>query len=400
MPYRWGLKHGVAKPRGRNDVRQPPETVVPVVPDGLVTSVATRVYPAAMLGKWCAKLGVLLTCVACFGACDSDDDTIRKPGVLTDGGAFDVAAPDTPTDVSPMDVAAGSDSSNASEPDSAPDAAMACTAQLDPAPTRQTPGIYNGDGSPTSTDEVTELTLAGQTAYVFTGNVNGAVGNGTFYVIKLGESANGCASEIAGIIPTTPGSYSVNIPLYCGPQLVKFVWSNASGQLVRVQKVITTQCSEPDLRVTIAWDDQGRDWELHLIKNGGRINNNATDCTWTSCLGAGPDWGVVGDATDNPSKDVDDTGPYGPENIVLSKPEAIRYHVLLEHWGAGQPSKGQAIINVRGRVTLIPIDNFITRHVRTLATIDFPSEAVNVINSDYDCSGTWSSGCLAALPPQ
>ncbi len=137
-----------------------------------------------------------------------------------------------------------------------------------------------------------------------------------------------------------PCVFSFTAPLFCGTQIVKCVWSNAAGRAVLVTRVITTNCVEPDIRVTISWDDKGRDWEAHLVKPNGRINDNLTDCTWTPCLGTGPDWGVAGDLSDNAHKDVDNTGPYGPENIFLSKPESGRFTVLIEHWGVGQPSAG------------------------------------------------------------
>jgi hypothetical protein len=107
---------------------------------------------------------------------------------------------------------------------------------------------------------------------------------------------------------------------------------------------------------------------------------------------------VPGDPTDDPAKDVDNTGGYGPENIFLARPEPGRFTVLVEHWGGGEPSAGQAILNVRGVVTVVPITSFVTQHVRTIATIDWPSGAVTVVGSDFDCSGNWSGGCRAKLP--
>jgi uncharacterized protein YfaP (DUF2135 family) len=176
------------------------------------------------------------------------------------------------------------------------------------------------------------------------------------------------------------------------------VWSNTAGRAVLVTRVITSNCVEPDIRATISWDALGRDWELHLIKPGGTINDNATDCTWTSCIGRAPDWGITGDMSDNPSKDVDNTGAYGPENIFLAKPETGKFSVLIEHWGSGQPSAGRLILNVRGKVTILDVTNFIAHHVRTMATIDWPSGDVTPVNSDHDCTGNWSSGCRDKLP--
>lgn len=154
----------------------------------------------------------------------------------------------------------------------------------------------------------------------------------------------------------------------------------------------------PDIHVNLTWDDRGRDWELHLVKPGGRINDNATDCTWTSCIDRSPDWGVPGDRSDNPSKDSAGTGAFGPENIVLNRPEPGRYTVLVEHWGSGLPSNGRAIITVRGRPTMVDIHDLVSRHVRVVAAIDWPSGATTVINRDHDCRANWASGCRDPLP--
>ena len=297
----------------------------------------------------------------------------------------------------------GSDASGAFTPDAAASATDApSVSQLDPAPAASTPGFFTVAGSPTSNISVFERNLGNVTKETFSGTVSGAVGDGVFYIVKTanvdGTVAAGM-SALSGPIPTDAnGAFNFTAPLFCGTQLVKCVWSNAAGRSVLVTRVITTGCIEPDIRVTISWDAKGRDWELHLIKPGGKINDNATDCTWTSCVGTRPDWGVKGDVSDDPSKDVDDKGDFGPESIFLSKPEAGIYTVMVEHWGAGAPSAGQAIINIKGQVTVVPLMNFITEHVRTIATIDWPAQTVNVMNTDFDCSATWSSGCKAAIP--
>src|SRR5687768_3351479 len=49
---------------------------------------------------------------------------------------------------------------------------------------------------------------------------------------------------------------------------------------------------QAEIAVDMHWDDLGLDWELHLVKPGGRINDALTDCTWTTCIYSSPDWGV------------------------------------------------------------------------------------------------------------
>ena len=282
---------------------------------------------------------------------------------------------------------------NTGNPDAGTDAGT--SANLDPAPTRTQPGEYTCSGCPDSNISSFEFNAGAVTQQNFSGTVVNAVGNGTFFV----GGAEG--QQLIGTIETDPatGDFTFNAPLFCGEQLVKCVWSNASGSYVLVTRVITTNCVKPDIRATVSWDSLGADWELHLIKPGGRINDNATDCTWTSCVGTSPDWGVQGDATDNPKKDVDDTGDYGPENIFLNKPESGLYHVMVEHWGNGSPeSDGKLVLNVAGKVTVIDITNLPPRFVWKAATISWPGGQVMTSTEKYDCSANWSGGCRAALP--
>ncbi|WP_329729641.1 hypothetical protein [Archangium sp.] len=233
------------------------------------------------------------------------------------------------------------------------------------------------------------------TQKTFSGTVSNAVGNGTFFV----GGPNG--QQLAGTIETDPatGDFTFTAPLFCGEQLVKSVWTNAAGPYVAVTRVITTDCVTSDIRATVSWDSLGADWELHLIKPGGRINDKATDCTWSSCVVSQPDWGVQGNASDDPMRDVSDTGDYGPENIILSNPENGLYHVMVEHWGNGSPeSDGRLILNVAGKKTVIDIQNLPPKSVWRAATITWPDGQVTTSTQKYDCSGNWSSGCKAALP--
>ncbi len=269
------------------------------------------------------------------------------------------------------------------------------TWSLDPAPTRTKPGEYTCAGCPDTDISSFEYNAGEVTQDTFDGTVRNAGGNGIFFI----GGANG--QQLVGTIETDPatGQFSFTAPLFCGEQLVKCVWSNASGSYVLVTRVITTDCVNADIRATVSWDSLGSDWELHLIKPGGRINDDATDCTWTSCVGESPDWGVQGDASDDPKKDVDDTGDYGPENIFLSKPENGLYHVMVEHWGSGSAqSDGRLILNVAGKVTVIDIQDLPSHSVWKAATISWPGGVVTPSTEKYNCSGEWSSGCTAALP--
>lgn len=213
--------------------------------------------------------------------------------------------------------------------------------------------------------------------------------------------ADNVGGVVAGPVPVdNAGGYAVTVPLFCGVQEVKLTWPHAGCPQTIVYWVTTNNCRAAEIRVTLTWDDLGRDWELHLIKPGGRINNNASDCTWTSCINTTPDWGRQGDATDNPHKDIDDVDAYGPENIYLNEPEAGTYWILVEHWHnqGDARSDGSAQLNVGGELTVVDIHNLAPRHVRYVATIDWPSGIVTPLADVYDCRDNWNAGCRDPLP--
>jgi hypothetical protein len=232
-------------------------------------------------------------------------------------------------------------------------------------------------------------------AQQFSGTAAGAEGNGRFYV----EGEDGQAYD-GNIETDESGAWTVTVPLICGRQTIKLAWTNDSGTSGAVLSATRGDCRSGGLRITLSWDGEGLDFELHLIREGGVINDDAEDCTWTSCIGVSPDWGVAGDESDNPSKDVDDTDAFGPENIVYPEPAAGRYMVLVEHWGAGEPgASGSLVINVEGKPPVeIPIDSLDPQKVFIAASIDWPSGEVTVIGDVYDCTANWDRGCRDPIP--
>ncbi len=196
------------------------------------------------------------------------------------------------------------------------------------------------------------------------------------------------------------GGYAVQVPLFCGVQTVTVEFPGLVCAPVNVVTVDRQGCAVPDIQVTLTWDDLGRDFELHLVRPGGRINDPVSDCTWTTCIGRSPDWGVQGSPVDDPHKDVDNTGNFGPENIYMSGPEAGLYHVLVEHWGSGTPdADGTVTISLAGMpgvtIAITDLPSHFTRHV---ATIDWATRTVTPLSTVTDCTLTWSAGCREAIP--
>lgn len=349
------------------------------------------------------RLLFFVSCLAMAVACGGDPQRFTDAGV--DGPTAQDAATDAPdTDASTIDAteldAAMVDAPEVDAPGvDAPQDANTSDATSDggftfpdPAPGVDTPGEHTGTGCPDSNETNFTLNIGAASTHTFSGTITGANGDGEFWV----RGPNG--ETVAGPIETAAnGSYAKTLPIFCGMNLVKLVWSNGTCPLVLVYAVDRSTCVTADITATVQWDDLGLDWELHLVRPGGQINT-PNDCTWTTCISASPDWGVAGDASDNPHKDIDDTGTYGPENIWLAGPETGRYTVMVEHWGSGTPSSGFVTLNVAGQVYTVSLTGLVSHHVWTAATIDWPAGTVTTGQSTYDCTATWASGCTAAIP--
>lgn len=277
----------------------------------------------------------------------------------------------------------------------------AVTLPEDPAPEFNTAGSYGCDGCPESDVSTDPVDAGSATFQAFSGIVTGALGDGRFYLVTNGGDGEvGGTRAIAGTIPTSAsGGFAFTVPLYCGKQLIKSVWENEVGTYVLVQEVETTDCVEPEIRLTLTWDELGRDFELHFIKEGGQINDNATDCTWTSCIGSSPDWGAQGDDSDNPRKDVDNVGNYGPENIFLSSPESGTYDIMVEHWGVGDPlADGIVYIGAGAKSYIARVDDLAPQHVWHVGKLEWPSGDFTPMGEKIDCTTDWSGGCRLDIP--
>ena len=298
------------------------------------------------------------------------------------------------------DDSGGDDTGNNTDDDTAVDDDTVPTIEA-PCPGQDAPGEYNCDGCPDI--ELPDgyefsIELSAVTTYQFTsantGPVTGNDGDGSWYLLSsVGTGMNG------GELGTdTSGNFDITIPLFCKQQVFKTAWSNASGTYCLVHSINNTDCIEGDIRVTLTWGAGSNDLELHLIRDGGKLNNTdggTDDCTWTNM---NPDWGVEGDTSDNPQKDVDWTGDNGVENIYLPNPENVVYHVFVEYWADGVPASPQIVFNVDGETTVDDITGFNPKEVWYVGTIDWPTRTVTRIDNVFDCSGDWSSGCVMDLP--
>ena len=194
--------------------------------------------------------------------------------------------------------------------------------------------------------------------------------------------------------------FQLDFPLFCGQNTLDLSINDASCQDAAKIMIERAPCTNPDLQITLAWDGLGVDFELHLIKEGGSINDNKTDCTWTSCIDKVLDWGVAGDKSDDPKKDLDHLGHFGPENIWLNGPEPGTYTIMVEHWDKkGKPQAGGSVLIFVGQKQYsVKIENLAPFQVWKAAEVTFPEGNVTTFTEIYDCSANWQKGCLDKIP--
>lgn len=328
-------------------------------------------------------------------SCGDDDDNDTGSDTDTDTDTFTDTGTDADTDT---DIDTDVDGDTDTDTDTDTDAIEI----VDPCIGMDTPGEYAVDGGPDielPEGYLFDLELDNQPTYTLastaTGPVAGNEGNGTWYL----KRTNGQEGVNGGEIATDAyGDFSVTFPTFCEEQLLKASWENEVGRYCLVHSVNNINCEEGDIKVTLSWGAGVYDLELHLIRDGGQINNldsGDSDCTWTNM---NPDWGVYGDTSDNPSKDADWTGDNGIENITLPNPENIVYHVMVEYWASGVAADASVVFNVEDHTTVAQISGLVPYEVWYVGTINWPERSVTLLDQITDCSGDWSGGCQMDIP--
>ncbi len=198
------------------------------------------------------------------------------------------------------------------------------------------------------------------------------------------------------------GMFTMTLPLFCGTNRLQLVCENASGRTIATRSIVGPSCGSRDVQITLAWGATSNDQELHLIREGAHINDMVGDCTWFTCVSASPDWGVIGDPSDDPHKDVDWLSTFGPENIYLTRAAAGRYEVMVEYWGSGTTDSPSVTINLGGRTVWMGAHTMNLYDVWDVGTIVFPGPTFIPVDTVVSCTAAWhgggSRGCAMPIP--
>lgn len=139
-----------------------------------------------------------------------------------------------------------------------------------------------------------------------------------------------------------------------------------------------------DISVKLTWNTNDTDVDTHLWRGNGSFNNNTGDCYYANCVGVNPDWGVVGDASDNPYLDTDDVDGNGPENLNVSNAATDTYTVAIYYYsdhGHGGATNATVTVYVNGTAVYTATKSITNFQLWTVGRVAW--------NHTTD-SGTWS----------
>lgn len=96
--------------------------------------------------------------------------------------------------------------------------------------------------------------------------------------------------------------------------------------------------------IVLRWDTNLSDMDVHFLRPGGRMfANDGGDCYYAQME---PDWGRIGDRTDDPFLDVDDTDGFGPETINMSSSAAADYELWVHSFSDQRRRTTRATVEV------------------------------------------------------
>lgn len=345
-------------------------------------------------GLACLAMLVVVGCTQ-GGGCPSCPT--RDTGRSADADRVDAgSAPDAST---PLDAARPDTGATGVDAGDVDAAALACDGAMVTLPD---PTAVDGDetqpSSCTGCPSFTSLTVTPGTT---TASIHGTVTGATSCSWTLVSPSCGGTTGAFGPDPEF-GMFSITLPLFCGTNRLQLTCTNASGTAIATRTISGPSCGSRDVQVTLAWGATSNDQELHLVREGAVINDMVGDCTWFTCVSTSPDWGVVGDPTDDPHKDVDWLSTFGPENIYLAHAANGRYEVMVEYWGSGTTDAPSVTVTLGGRTVWMGSHTMSLHDVWDVGTIVFPGPTFVPVDTVVPCEAQWhgggSRGCALPIP--
>ena len=132
-------------------------------------------------------------------------------------------------------------------------------------------------------------------------------------------------------INVAAGAFANQVVLSRGENFIRVQATNRDGKSGSDMVRVLVDIPPVDIRVTLTWDTEGTDLDLHVI------DPNQEEVYYyhsTSLIGG--------------ELDVDDTNGYGPENFTLEEGEAIdgEYTIRVKHFSGNLPSTATIIVTL------------------------------------------------------
>ncbi len=142
---------------------------------------------------------------------------------------------------------------------------------------------------------------------------------------------DGSLSELDGAAASQPVVTPDLVGLY---EAELWVVDSTGLRSLLPDRVAITAVPAERVLVELVWDSPVADLDLHLVAPGGDFGG-LLDCFWGN---RSPDWGVSGDATDDPLLRRDDLAGFGPEVAAYENPIDGVYQLIVDYYASHTPS--------------------------------------------------------------
>ncbi|MGD0484786.1 MAG: hypothetical protein ABSB58_09075 [Gemmatimonadales bacterium] len=210
-----------------------------------------------------------------------------------------------------------------------------------------------------------------------------------------------------GVLTVSGGTFTGEIPLFCGAQGILYRLDNASGHSYWSVNVTLTGCTTAAFRAQLTWDTgpSGSDIDLHLLRPGGSMFSS-NDCYYGNCkvsiIPTGLEWGATGTAG-NPSLDVDNTSGYGPENTtVVPGAETGDYRVIIDNFNGVLSTHATVKLYFNdvelARYTSLALDYSSSREYWEVAKVNILTHTITPVNT-YSATPPVAAGVAVGVAP-
>jgi len=151
------------------------------------------------------------------------------------------------------------------------------------------------------------------------------------------------ASSVAAISNTALSAPYMTLDV-SGSYVVALQVQNTLGVASSVAVHAIEAQPEDSLYVELTWDADDADMDLHLVANDpASWFSRDDDCCWCN---ENPDWGTLGDGSDDPLLAADASGDGGPETILMQAPAEGEYFVRAHYFQDNGAGTAQATVKI------------------------------------------------------